>query len=140
MNEAATLVVPSAYGVGAPDEDSSEVPLVRVERFVRREIQKSPPTLVVGDAAVTPGGNPFGGARRLMTNAEAPEMFGLVRDMSSHYQRLDEERSRLDEHIQLLIERRMRVDTNLGLMRQSLNAYAKVLDIEDILPQSIADA
>lgn len=138
MQNAQEMMVPPSYGVGSSTEDNSEVPLLRVERLIRRQVQATSPVLVVPDVPAA-GESPFGGARRLMTHAEAPEMFGLAREMSSHYQQLEQERTKLDEQIQLLIERRMRVDTNLSLMRQSLTAYAKVMDLEDILPSSISE-
>ena len=120
--------------------EGSEPSVVRLERHIQRRRRELPPTFDVPASNTTTNTNPFGGARRLMTREESPEMFRIVGQMSGDYQKLETEKAELDERIQLLIARRVRVDTNLSLIKGSLDAYSKALDIEDILPESLRNA
>ncbi len=136
------MSVPPSYGVGVTKEAATavseqETTLVRLERHVRRRVDSSPPVIVVDDSASALDANPFGNARRLMTPAEAPEMFGIVREMVAYHHKLEQEREELDKQIQLLIDRRVRTDTTLTLLGHSLRTYAKSVDIEEIMPESL---
>lgn len=136
------MSVPPSYGVGVTKEAATavseqETTLVRLERHVRSRVEASPAVIVVDDSASALDANPFGNARRLMTPAEAPDMFGIARDMAAYYTKLEQEREELDRQIQLLIDRRVRTDTTLTLMGHSLRAYARSMDLDDIMPETL---
>lgn len=134
------MMVPGNYGIsvaGEPEENFGEPTVVRLERSIQRQVSREPTIITIPETNTAADANPFGGARRLMSSVEAPEMFGMAKQMASHYTRMEEERKQLDVQIQLLIERRVRTDTNMSLMRAALTNYARSLDIDSILPASL---
>lgn len=144
--------VPSGYGVGTGDESREILPvedtsIVRLERRIQNHVGKTPPTFDFTPQKAPASRrevekiialeNPtFGTPRRLCTQAEAPETHALARDASRRLATAREEHVALDEHISLLIEKRIRLDREIGVLTNTLDAFAQVLDLEGVYEPS----